>query len=223
MVYKNPITVDEVKRKISYNPQTGIFHWRVDAAKNVKAGTEAGCIKASRHDKSENHLSYRYIRIGHEIPASRIAWVLSYGEWPNGKLRFKDGNTLNLRIDNLELSNCLFDKYDHSDREQRNAYLREHRRIYGKTWKDSDLKRQFGISLEEYQALSDAQGHKCAICGEPETATRNGKTKMLAVDHCHSSSKIRGLLCAACNQGIGKLKDDPDILRAAARYIEASK
>lgn len=54
------------------------------------------------------------------------------------------------------------------------------------------------------------QGGRCAVCGEE---------KKLHVDHCHDTGKVRGMLCFACNTGIGKLKDDPDLLLAAHRYL----
>ena len=69
-------------------------------------------------------------------------------------------------------------------------------------------------------SLLMTQGGVCAICKQPETATRNGKIKWLAVDHCHTSKRIRGLLCAACNVSIGQMSDDAVRLRAAADYVE---
>lgn len=65
------------------------------------------------------------------------------------------------------------------------------------------------------------QGGVCAICGKPETSThKSGTMKSLAVDHCHATGKVRGLLCSACNHGIGHLKDSKEIMRAAIKYIE---
>lgn len=81
-------------------------------------------------------------------------------------------------------------------------------------------KRKFGISHAEYAELHKNQGGVCAICKKPETATRHGKVKSLAVDHCHATGRIRGLLCADCNTGIGKLKEDRNIFLAAIQYLE---
>lgn len=64
------------------------------------------------------------------------------------------------------------------------------------------------------------QGNKCAICGSEETDKRRGKLRALAVDHDHETGKVRGLLCGACNKGIGLLKDDAEILRKAAAYLD---
>src|SRR6516225_1448743 len=71
-----------------------------------------------------------------------------------------------------------------------------------------ERERTFGISHTEYATLYNKQNGRCAICKKYETQMRNGKIKSLAVDHCHSTGRIRGLLCSACNQAIGKFGDD---------------
>lgn len=79
---------------------------------------------------------------------------------------------------------------------------------------------KFGLASGEYDALSDAQNHLCAICRRPETARRKHTTLSLAVDHDHATGRVRGLLCRNCNIGIGLFSDDPVKLRAAALYLE---
>lgn len=69
----------------------------------------------------------------------------------------------------------------------------------------------------DYDALLRAQGGRCAICGAAEAGGKGGR---FHVDHDHATSEIRGLLCHGCNLGIGLLRDDPDIMRAAIRYVE---
>lgn len=59
-----------------------------------------------------------------------------------------------------------------------------------------------------------AQGGSCAICNQ---TCQTGKR--LAVDHCHATKKIRGLLCQGCNTSLGKLKDSPATLVAAVNYL----
>lgn len=219
--YRDSLTFDYVNDKLIYEPETGRFFWRVDVAKNVKAGMEAGCNKSTRVlKKSGNSVSYKYIRIdGFNIPAAQLAWLLGTGSWSRGKLYFLDNDPLNLTISNLESSNFLETKYDHSDRNDRIEYLKEHRKTYPVNWKETHLKAKFGISLDDYIKLAVEQDGKCAICKQPETQLRGGKLKMLAVDHCHTSGKIRGLLCVACNQAIGKLRDDTIILESAIGYL----
>lgn len=80
----------------------------------------------------------------------------------------------------------------------------------------------YGITAAQYDAMLAAQGGGCAICTEQCSTGRR-----LAVDHDHSCCPgektcgkcIRGLLCGACNQGIGKLRDSPRLLIAAASYL----
>ena len=75
----------------------------------------------------------------------------------------------------------------------------------------------YRIEPHQFAALLAAQQNKCAICllvfveGAKRTAPH--------VDHCHSTGRVRGLLCAACNSGIGHLADDPDRLESAVRYL----
>jgi hypothetical protein len=90
---------------------------------------------------------------------------------------------------------------------------------YQKSWvkknkdkvKNSRLKYNFGITLEEYQKLLEKQNNKCKICNNVEK---------LVVDHNHLTGKIRGLLCSTCNSGIGMLKENVSILKNAIIYLE---
>jgi predicted nucleic acid-binding Zn ribbon protein len=75
----------------------------------------------------------------------------------------------------------------------------------------------YGITAEEYTALLEAQGNRCAICGSDEWP---GKGNGPHVDHCHVGGQVRGLLCGRCNTGLGQFGDDPVVLRAAAAYLE---
>lgn len=92
---------------------------------------------------------------------------------------------------------------------------------------DGHLRRNFGITLADYNAMLDRQGGVCAICGGPPTDRRNrrrGKQLVfvarLVVDHDHDTGRVRGLLCGACNSAIGFLKDDPATVRSALAYLE---
>jgi hypothetical protein len=85
--------------------------------------------------------------------------------------------------------------------------------------RDNYLKRTFGISLEGYNNLLKQQNNGCALCGGGPACRGKG----FAVDHCHVTGKIRGLLCRGCNVGIGNLNDDPELLEKAAAYIRRHK
>lgn len=71
-----------------------------------------------------------------------------------------------------------------------------------------------------YDELAEAQGGVCEICRLPEVATtRFGVVRRLAVDHCHSTGIVRGLLCMRCNTALGAVRDDVAVLEAAAAYL----
>jgi hypothetical protein len=72
---------------------------------------------------------------------------------------------------------------------------------------------KYGLSPEQYAAMVLAQGGLCAICGKAPT---NG---VLAVDHCHTTSRIRGLLCRPCNSFLGRIKDNPAALDRMKQYL----
>jgi hypothetical protein len=78
--------------------------------------------------------------------------------------------------------------------------------------------KKFGITIEEWDAMYEAQYGKCYLCGNGR-----GDYHELSVDHDHETGKIRSLLCGACNMGIGQLKDDPELLERAAIYIRSHR
>ncbi|CAL9628810.1 hypothetical protein SUDANB105_06029 [Streptomyces sp. enrichment culture] len=73
------------------------------------------------------------------------------------------------------------------------------------------LKRQYGITEAERDALIDSQGGICCICLSAPAAH---------VDHCHETGRVRGVLCFSCNAALGQFKDRPDAIRRAAAYVE---
>ena len=78
------------------------------------------------------------------------------------------------------------------------------------------MKRNYGISIADYNVMLKEQNGLCDICGASEP---NHHKKRLNIDHCHSTGKIRGLLCDACNRAIGLLKDDVEVLKKAIQYL----
>lgn len=100
-------------------------------------------------------------------------------------------------------------------------YRRERRPSYLAAKARMRLKK-YGLTPCQYDAMHKAQDGVCAICKQPELAPTalGDRTRLLAVDHCHSTGKVRGLLCHACNKALGAFRDSPESLRAAAEYIE---
>jgi len=101
---------------------------------------------------------------------------------------------------------------------------------YNKTWrkanptkafasrKKASLKRIYGMTLEDLQRLAETQELKCALCG---TQSKLGTNHGLHVDHDHKTGKVRALICAPCNRGLGQFKDSPELLEKAAIYLRS--
>lgn len=83
-------------------------------------------------------------------------------------------------------------------------------------WREHNLKSKYGMSHNDYLDMLALQEGKCAICGA-EDPKRNGD-KHLHVDHCHKTGKVRGLLCNACNRGLGYLGEAN--IEAALQYLK---
>lgn len=85
------------------------------------------------------------------------------------------------------------------------------------------LKRDFGMTVEQYEAMHENQNGLCAICEKPETAKNNFDTsaRKLAVDHDHATGKIRALLCTRCNTMLGLADDATATLAKAIEYLKS--
>lgn len=200
------LTLERLKEVMNYCTDTGQFTW---IKKTNSRGINRVGLTAGKVDPN----GYTYLRIDKkDYLAQRVAWLYVHGEWPARRLRFLDGNEANFSIANLTER---LDK--HAPRVERDAY---DLRVNPKAFRAADLKRDFGITVEQYHALYQAQAGACAICRQPEKDKRNGVVKWLAIDHCHERNFVRGLLCAACNLSIGRMGENPGRLRAAANYIE---
>lgn len=105
----------------------------------------------------------------------------------------------------------------------RKQKAKERHRIYSKTEQGiinsrrSHLKRTFGISLELYNEMLKNQNGVCAICKQFNT---HGQHAVLAVDHCHDTGNIRGLLCYKCNTALGQFQDNINNLEKAISYLK---
>lgn len=212
------LTVERVREMLHYDPSTGVFTWKVrpTGKSRRRVGDNAGTVKTI------NGRPQLYVGIdGRGFIAGRLAWFYTHGEWPAGRIGYINGNSSDIRIANLKiLLGIDGETFDHRTPEGRSAYSRAHRAAHRDHYREIDLKRDFNIGLAEYQRLFVEQNGVCAICQKPETDTRKGKTKWLAVDHDHETGAVRGLLCVACNTGLGKFVDSVERMTSAIAYLK---
>ena len=75
------------------------------------------------------------------------------------------------------------------------------------------LKKEYNMTLADYDRMLEEQGGQCAICGTAEVDGR------FCVDHNHATGEVRGLLCNGCNSGLGQLGDSISNLASAIAYL----
>jgi hypothetical protein len=84
--------------------------------------------------------------------------------------------------------------------------------------RDYNLRKNYGISSADYDRMLEGQDGRCAICRSDQPG---GRTKYFHVDHCHSTNKVRGLLCMPCNIMLGQADDNIDTLNNAINYLNS--
>ena len=99
--------------------------------------------------------------------------------------------------------------------EQYRNYVRKRRAKNNNLYKRRANLKTFGLTIQDYEEMLALQNNQCAICGTLQCASG----RRFAVDHCHLTGKIRGLLCLRCNQAIGKFHDNYFLLQQAADYV----
>lgn len=110
---------------------------------------------------------------------------------------------------------------------ERKRYRSEARSQKSKVWGRKSKLSKFGLNQESYEIILESQNGVCAICKKPEQSVSSKltfkgerKTKNLAVDHCHKTRYVRGLLCSKCNSALGQFNDDVGLLINAITYLE---
>lgn len=101
--------------------------------------------------------------------------------------------------------------YYAANREKVKARMAAWRRDNPRRYFAQNVLRRYGITLEQWDALLIEQCGRCMICRDPMENPQ--------VDHCHNSLVVRGLLCSACNTGIGLFREDPQRLEGAMLYL----
>ncbi len=99
------------------------------------------------------------------------------------------------------------------------AWLLNHPERFREMQRKAALKRNYGLLPVDFDALLKKQNGGCAICN----SSKPGGKGNFHVDHDHETGQVRGLLCADCNMGLGKFKDNIDVLKAATSYLRRFK
>jgi hypothetical protein len=107
-------------------------------------------------------------------------------------------------------------KWCEANRDKAREINRKYHKASPEKARERDLKRHYGITLDDFAYLAASQDNVCAVCHRPCPSG-----KRLAVDHCHQTKLVRGLLCGDCNLSAGKLGEDPDRIERLAAYIRA--
>ncbi len=116
-------------------------------------------------------------------------------------------------------NNRLFPKCKQCHKDISIANAKKHRKTDPERIAAQDRKyklKRYGLTPEDYDRMLAEQGGVCAICGSSDPSDR---WDSFHVDHCHSTGKVRGLLCSHCNHILGKANDDPSVLLAAIQYL----
>ena len=94
----------------------------------------------------------------------------------------------------------------------------EYNKKNSKSVRSQYLKRNYGLTFEEFETMLSDQDNCCAVCGGKETY---GRHKRFTVDHNHNTGKVRGLLCHRCNTAIGLVNEDIHTLKSMIQYLES--
>lgn len=107
-------------------------------------------------------------------------------------------------------------------KKQKSAYYKAWRIANLRTAINADMQKLYGIGIDEYELMFEAQGAGCAICGGSEMSVdpKTKKVRRMAIDHCHKTGKVRGLLCSKCNYGLGRFNDSIELLEKAIGYLK---
>lgn len=112
------------------------------------------------------------------------------------------------------LSNYYSHKSKKNGKQYRNKTCIECYKVKSKNQRNI---RKYGLTALQVEKMIERQRMRCFIC--ERTFNRKKRMSLPAVDHCHTSGRVRGILCGFCNTGLGMFKDNPDVLEKAAQYI----
>jgi len=125
---------------------------------------------------------------------------------------------------------CQSEKYKNyidnnpAARQRRNKRSADYRAINGELVryqiKNATYKKKYNVTYDFFLELLDKQEHKCAICEKKILCKRFNNHDRAVLDHCHSTGKVRAVLCHMCNAAIGLLREDKSLVKKALEYLE---
>lgn len=132
--------------------------------------------------------------------------------------RLSDGKQTYCRSCLSSLNSDYRSKNKEKDKKRNAEYhQREKERV-----RDRHYKNRYGVPYSVFLEMLEKQGNKCKICSIDLTLGDNSKTRAV-LDHCHSTGKVRGILCNMCNTALGKFCDSPSLLESAINYLEETR
>lgn len=180
---------------------------------------EKQCARCKRtHPIASFRWLHRHNRGKHE--RFRDAWCVpcrrEYKRQPDQLARAAERAWLQARLDVKVREARRKRSASYYEKHRREVLERARKRGAAGGWLNTRLRKKFGIGLVEYQQMAERQQNKCALCGREERT----RQRRLAIDHCHETNKIRGLLCHHCNTGLGNFMDSIALLKLAVTYLE---
>lgn len=119
-------------------------------------------------------------------------------------------------LEKRERARAASRKFQKANPKKCSAKKKAYRKRNPEKTKCQRLRKRYGITLDDYKDMLQIQNECCAICKKHKSTFNTP----LGVDHCHVTSKVRGLLCGRCNRAIGLFDDDPTFLENAQLYLE---
>jgi hypothetical protein len=117
----------------------------------------------------------------------------------------------------LKYGKKYYESHKEREKERNKEYYELNKDKVLKRTSERSLRYRYGLTPEDLMHMHEQQGGVCLICKGPPKEGRN-----LDVDHCHTTGKIRGLLCNNCNRGLGHFQDNPSFLLTAAEYLKGT-
>lgn len=154
-------------------------------------------------------------------------FVEAVGERPSkGDRLLKIDESKPLSIDNFQWLKCIKRNPEETDKEWNALRWTARMERFPELSRSANTYKAVGLGIKEFNEIVSKkvkeQGHLCEICGKEETqlSKKNGTHYRLALDHCHKTGKLRGMLCWRCNTTLGKVEDSISLLKEMILYLE---